>query len=324
MENKEGPAISMDEIVEALRDKSPKELLSYAIFNEEEEAKYYAKLAEKAKRASIKALFIKMSEDSKGHRDWLYRLFKKLYPDEEPVKVEAPPVEVAPFYPEFESVEDYLSALKYCMESELFAKKTYELLAKVARDEDTKAFALNLAAMEEDHYNSIRKMYELMLSLEEKEITPEKLEPGGYLFTDELKAKYFLIDLLESGVELSAVIREKPEKFLEMLDGNRVSVVWITRTEVEGSIRPDEIPMLKKRFCRFLGKTSEGRGKGAVFLQNLSYLALELGFKSMMDVVLYLKDCALLYDGYILATAVKEAFSPREWALLTSELKEVS
>ncbi|NJE60160.1 DUF835 domain-containing protein [Thermococcus sp. 21S7] len=324
MENEEDSTVGMDEIVEALKDKPPKELLSYAIFNEEEEAKYYAKLAEKAKRASIKALFIKMSEESKGHHDWLYGLFKKMYPGEEPMKVEAPPVEVAPFYPEFESVDDYVSALEYCMESELFAKKTYELLARVAKDEDTRAFALNLAAMEEDHYNSLRKMYELIIALKEKEITPEKLEPGGYIFTDELKAKYFFIDLLESGVELSVAIREKPEKFLEMLEGAKISVVWITRTEVDGSIHPDEIPLLKRKFCRFLGKTSESGGKGAVFLQNLSYFALELGFKSMMDVVLYLKDCALLYDGYILATAVKDAFSSREWALLTSELREVS
>ncbi|WP_258084098.1 DUF835 domain-containing protein [Thermococcus thermotolerans] len=324
MENKESVTGSMRDIVEALKNKSPKELLSYAIFNEREEAKYYSNLAAKVDRASVKALFLKMSEDSKGHHDWLYRLFKKMYPDEEPVKVDAPPVEVAPFYPEFESVEDYISALKYCMESELFAKKTYELLAKVATDEESRAFALNLAAMEEDHYQSLRKMYELILSLEEQEILPEKLGPGGYLFTDELKAKYFIIDLMKSGVLLSAAVREKPEKFLEMFDGASIRVVWITKTEVEDSIRPDEIPILKKRFCRFLKETSEKGETGAVFLQNLGYLALELGFRNMMDVVLYLKDCALLHDGYILATAVEDAFSPREWALLTSELRKIS
>ena len=324
MKNKENAPGSMRDIVEALENKSPKELLSYAIFNELEEAEYYSKLAAKAGRASVKALFLKMSEDSKNHHDWLYRLFKKMYPGEEPVKVDAPPVEVAPFYSEFQSVEDYISALKYCMESELFAKKTYELLAKVASDEDSRDLALNLAAMEEDHYQSLRKMYELMLSLEEEEILPEKLEPGGYLFTDELKAKYFLIDLINGGVRLSVAVRENPKKFLEMFGGADIEVVWITKTEVENSIRPEEIPILKKRFCRFLKEASERDETGAVFLQNLGYLALELGFKNMMDVVLYLKDCALLHDGYVLATAIKDAFSPREWALLTSELRRIS
>jgi len=314
----------MEKIVEALRDKSPKELLSYAIINEKEEAQYYEELAKKAKRASIKALFIKMSEESRDHHEWLYKLFKKLYPGEEPVKVEAPPVEVAPFYPEFESVEDYLSALQYCMESELFAKRTYELLAKITRDEDSRALALSLAAMEEEHYQAIRKMYELMVSLEEREISPLSLEPGGYLFTDNLKAKYFLLDLLEADTVLIVVIRERPENFLDMFGEKKIDVIWVTKTEADKAVHPESLPMLKKRLCQFLKSASESGKHGAVFIQNLSYIALELGFKSMIDLVLYLKDCALLHEGYLLTTAVKETFDPREWALLTSELKELS
>ena len=324
MENKANDVRLMEEIIEVLKGKSPKELLSYAIFNEEEEAKYYEELSEKAERASVKALFIKMSRDSENHRELLYGLFKRLYPGEEPVRVEAPPVEVAPFYPEFESVEDYLSALKYCMESELFAKRTYEMLAKVAEDEDTKAFALSLATMEEEHYQEIKKMYELVLALEEKEITPRALDPGGYLFTDELKAKYFLLDLIEGEVLLKVAIREKPEKFLELFGNRRVEVVWITKTEVENAIPPEEIPELKRVLVKFLESAKSEGKRGAIFLQNLSYLALELGFKGMMDLVLYLKDYALLYDGYLLATAIKDTFSQQEWALLTSELREVS
>lgn len=42
-------------------------------------------------------------------------------------------------YPEFERVEDYLDALEYCMESELLAKRTYEILSTKAEDEDAKA-----------------------------------------------------------------------------------------------------------------------------------------------------------------------------------------
>ncbi|ASJ13548.1 DUF835 domain-containing protein [Thermococcus thioreducens] len=314
----------MKEIVDRLQDKSPKELLSYAIFNEEEEVKYYSKLAQKAKRASIKALFIKMSEESKDHHDWLYNLFKKLYPEEEPVKVDAPPVEVAPFYPEFESVEDYLSVLEYCMESELFAKKTYEVLAKAAKDDETRVFALNLAVMEEEHYEEIRKLYELMLSLEEQKIVPATLEPGAYLFTDETKAKYFLVDLAGGGVKLYAVVREKPEKFLELFGDIDVKVLWVTKTEAKNSIRPKEIPILKKTLCDFIEETIEPEEKRAAFIQNLGYIAFELGFKSMMDVILYLKDCAILNGGYLIVTALRDAFDRREWALLTSELQQVS
>ncbi|NJE02747.1 DUF835 domain-containing protein [Thermococcus sp. MV11] len=310
-------------VVEALRSKSPKELLSYAIFNEEEEAKYYARLAEKAGRVSVKALFLKMSEESRKHRDWLYRLFKKLYPNEEPTKVDAPSVEVAPFYPEFEKVGDYVSALEYCMKSELFAKKTYELLASIADDEDTRTLALSLAAMEEEHYQAIRKMYELIVSLEEKNLSPASLKPGGYLFTDDLKARYFLLDL-PSWTPLIAVIREKPEVFLEMFMDRKIEVIWVTKTDSDHSIRPEAFPALKKRLCQFLRESAKDGRYGAVFIQNLGYIALELGFKSAVDILIYLKDCALLHGGYLIVSAVMEAFEPREWALLTSELTVVS
>ncbi|WP_367884840.1 hypothetical protein [Thermococcus sp. JCM 11816] len=50
-------------------------------------------------------------------------------------------MEVYPFYPEFEKVEDYIRALEYCMESELFAKRTYEILAGVAENEDVRGIA---------------------------------------------------------------------------------------------------------------------------------------------------------------------------------------
>lgn len=324
MEIDRDPGEIMREIVEKLRDKSPKELLSYAIFNEKDEAKYYAELAEKAGRPSVKALFIKMSEESKYHSDWLYNLFKKLYPDEEPVKVDAPSVEVAPFYPEFESVEDYLSALNYCMESELFAKRTYELLARMADDEETRGLALTLAAVEEKHYEQIRKMYELMITEKEQKITPSKLEPGGYLFTDETKARYFLIDLAGSGVKLYTLVRENPKKFLRMFLGLDVKVLWITKTGMGNSVPPAEVPALREKLCNFIGKGLETGEKRAVFIQNLGYLAVELGFKGMMDVVLYLKDCAVLGGGYLIATAPKDSFERKEWALLTSELRRVS
>ncbi|WP_367884841.1 ferritin family protein [Thermococcus sp. JCM 11816] len=81
----------MNEIIERLKRLSPKELLSYAIFNEEDEAKYYAELAEKAKRKSVRALFKKMSRESKGHELLLRRTFERLFPGEEPVKVDVPP-----------------------------------------------------------------------------------------------------------------------------------------------------------------------------------------------------------------------------------------
>ncbi|WP_457741848.1 DUF835 domain-containing protein [Thermococcus sp.] len=319
--NSKDPKEIMEKVIERLKKASPKELLSYAIRNEVEEAKYYARLASRAKRLSVKALFLKMSEESREHEAALRDLFRKLFPGEKPLIVELPPVEVAPLYPKFASVEDYITALEYCMESELFAKRTYELLGEVAENKEVRELALSLAAMEEEHYQEIKKVYELIKAMSEKNIAPSNIRPGGYLFTDNVKAKYFLIDIVSRGFPLKALIRENPEKFLEGLSGN-VEVVWITKTKGKNSVSPSELSSMSGELLKFLEENSE-RGS-VLFLQNLGYIALELGFREMMDFLLYLKDSAVLHNGYLIATAVPEAFDKKEWAILTSELELIS
>jgi rubrerythrin len=310
----------MFEIVNKLKNATPKELLSYAIMNEEAEVEYYKKLAEIAKKPSVKLVFKRMSEESEKHYHILKRLFKKLFPGEEPVKVEVPPVEVAPFYPKFESVADYFEALKYCMESELFAKETYELLASNTDNGELREMAMNLAAMEMEHYEELKKVYDLLDFMVKRGVLPESLKPGGYLFTDDLKVIYFLLELVEAGIELKALMRQRPcEGIMTALSG--VDVLWITKTGTEKSIRPTQLPKMRKELLDFLKDANKRRKRGAIFIQNLGYLTVELGFKRVMDLILYLKDSALLYGGYLIVTANPEAFERREWAIIVSEME---
>ncbi|AHL22529.1 MULTISPECIES: DUF835 domain-containing protein [Thermococcus] len=317
------PSEVMKEIVNRLKNLSAKELLSYAIFNERDEVEYYAELAKRAKRRSVKVLFRKMSEESKVHENMLRELFKKLFPGEEPVKVDAPPVEVYPFYPEFESAEDYVSALRYCMESELFAKQTYELLASVARDEEVRKLALDLAAMEQGHYEEIKRVYDLMEAFERRHSSPWELDSGAYLLTDDVKARYFLLDFLDEPKELLALVRENPHRFREFIEGSG-RVFWITKTDVEGAVPPELLPDMRNELSRFFRECSSRERRGVVFLQNLGYLVSQLGFKDTLDFVLYVKDLAIINDGYLIVTAIPEAFEKKEWAILTSELELIS
>jgi len=313
----------MREIVNRLKNLSAKELLSYAIFNERDEAEYYAELAEKAKRKSVKVLFQKMSEESRNHEKMLREMFERLFPGEEPVKVDIPPVEVCPFYTSFDEEGDYTSALKYCMEGELFAKQTYELLASVARDDEVRKLALDLAAMEQEHYEEIKRVYDLMKALERRHSSPWELDSGAYLLTDDVKARYFLLDFLDEPKTLLALVRENPRKFSEFIGGHG-RVVWITKTDVKDAAPPELLPDMRTELSHFF-RDSRARGRrGAVFLQNLGYIVSQIGFKEALDFVLYLKDLAIANDGYLIVTAVPEAFEKKEWAILTSELELIS
>ncbi|WP_297548010.1 DUF835 domain-containing protein [Thermococcus sp.] len=317
------PSEIMREIVNRLKNLSAKELLSYAIFNEEEEAKYYAELARRAKRRSVKVLFEKMSEESKLHENTLRNLFDRLFPNEEPVKVDIPPVEVYPFYPKFENAKDYASALRYCMESELFAKQTYELLASVARDEKVRELALSLMIMEQKHYEEIKSVSELIEAFEHRRSSPWELDSGAYLLTDDVKARYFLLDFLDEPKRLLALVRDNPRKFSEFIE-DCGKVLWITKAEVENAVPPELLPDVRGEIAHFFKECASKERRGVVFIQNLSYLVTQLGFRETLDFVLYIKDLAILNEGYLIATAIPDAFEKREWAILTSELELIS
>jgi len=304
---------------------SPKELLSYAIKNEEEEAEYYSRLASISKRLSVRILFLKMSEESREHEKVLRNLFEKLFPGEKPVEVDIPAVEVLPVYDELKGSKSYIEALQACMKSELLAKTVYELLSQTVEDDEVREIAMALAAMEERHYEELRKVYELILDMDRRRLTPRSLKPGAYLFTDREKAHYFLVDFVDWSKRLYAIVRDNPCELDEKLSGRIEKIVWVTKVDEEGPfevISPKEISVLRKDLSRFFKRL--GDNKGVVFIENLGYMVFELGFTDMMDFVLYVKDLAIINDGYLIVTAIPEAFEKKEWAILTSELELIS
>ncbi|MFA4662399.1 ferritin family protein [Pyrococcus kukulkanii] len=304
----------MEKVIEALKDKSPKEVLSYAIFNEEDEVEYYRKLAEHARRESIRVLFLQMAEESLGHKEKLLKLFRRLYPGEEPVKVEAPPVEVAPFYPKFETVDDYLEALEYCMESELFARETYEILAQKAVNEDSRVLFVQLAEMERDHYLRLKKAYELLTGFKSKKMMPEDIEPGGYIFPDKEKARYVFLDLAATR-EGYVFSRDPPEKVRDWMKRD-VNTIWISPAPIKGSISPRTLIESKENLVEILR-----RGNVVLLLENLEFILAKEDFGEVLDLMSTLRDAAIAYGSYLLVHTIKDAIEKKEWVILTSELK---
>lgn len=305
----------MEKIIEVLKDRPPKEILSYAIFNEADEVEYYRKLAEHARRESVKVLFTQMADESQEHYERLYKLFKKLYPDEEPIKIDVPPVEVAPFYPKFETVDDYIEALEYCMQSELFAKETYELLALKATNEDSKVLFAQLAQIEENHYQRIKKLYDLLSGFREKKSLPEELGPGGYLLDGRTKARYLFLDLLARGGRGYVFTREPPEKAKEWFKREDVEVVWVTNIPGRGRISPRLLVESDGALCQLLET-----GKTVVLLENLEGLIAVSGFKEVFQCISRLRDTAISSGSYLIVHAKKDALEEKEWELLKSEL----
>ena len=306
----------MEKVIEALKDRPVKEILSYAIFNERDEVEYYRKLAEHAGRESIRVLFIQMADESQEHHDRLYSLFKKLYPGEEPVKVDAPPVEVAPFYPEFETVDDYLEALEYCMQSELFAQQTYELLSQKATHEDSRVLFAQLADIERNHYERLKKARDLLVGFKAKRMLPEEISPGGYLFPDKIKARYMLLDLMGKGLKPYIFSRDPPKKLFEWFKREDINAVWISSAPVRGALTPASLVHSKTSLADVLQNE-----RAVILIENFETIALSEGFPKAFDMISLLRDVAMVSGSYLLVHANENALPEREWAILESELE---
>ncbi|WP_297417361.1 ferritin family protein [Thermococcus sp.] len=308
----------MERVIETLRDRPVKEILSYAIFNERDEVEYYRKLAEHAGRESIKILFIQMADESQEHHDRLYSLFKKLYSDEEPVKVDAPPIEVAPFYPEFETVDDYLGALGYCMQSELFAQQTYELLSQKATREDSRVLFAQLADMEKNHYERLKKAYDLLAGFNARKMLPEDVSPGGYLFPDRIKARYMLLDLMGKGLKPYVFSRDPSKRLFDWFKRDDINAVWVSSAPVKGVVTPGSLISSKTDLVDLLESEN-----AVLLIENFETIVVSGGFVRAFDMVSILRDVAIVSGSYLLVHAKENALPEREWAILESELEVI-
>ncbi len=156
--------IDMTAIVEKLAGLSEKEALSYWITGEYEEERFYWELAERAKELGLDddlvETFAILAKESKGHGDRLFEIYKRRY-GEQLEKVDIPPVEVLPLIEKFKKASDVISILYEAMKSELLAKATYEELMKKVRNGDVRKVYEYLAMVEQEHYNQLRKEYEI-------------------------------------------------------------------------------------------------------------------------------------------------------------------
>ncbi|WP_297421540.1 ferritin-like domain-containing protein [Thermococcus sp.] len=151
------------EILKEIRKLNERELLSYWIKGEYEEAETYWKLAERAKELSLPnnvvETFKRLGDESKGHGDELLEIYREKYGGKL-VDVDIPNVEALNVLGKFWKVEDLKDVLEIAMESEKLAETIYRKLASETENPKLKEAYLRLADIENGHYNSLKAIYE--------------------------------------------------------------------------------------------------------------------------------------------------------------------
>ncbi len=149
------------EVLNEIRKLDERELLSYWIKGEYEEAETYWKLAERAKELGLPdevvETFKRLGDESKMHGDELFKIYKEAY-GEELVEVNVPNVEALNVLGKFWKVEDLADVLDNAMESEKLAETIYRRLAEECDKESLKGTYLKLAEVERGHYEALKNI----------------------------------------------------------------------------------------------------------------------------------------------------------------------
>ncbi|WP_297487422.1 ferritin family protein [Thermococcus sp.] len=149
------------EILNEIRKLDERELLSYWIKGEYEEAETYWKLAERAKELglpdNVVETFKRLGDESKRHGDELLKIYRAEY-GKELVEVNVPNVEALNVLGKFWKVEDIKDVLRIAMESEKLAETIYRRLAEECSNERLRETYLRLAEIERGHYESLASL----------------------------------------------------------------------------------------------------------------------------------------------------------------------
>ena len=152
------------EILNEIRELDERELLSYWIKGEYEEAETYWKLAERAKELGLPAevvnTFKRLGDESKKHGNELYKIYRQNYGDEL-VEVKISNVESLNVLGKFWKVEDLKDVLEIAMESEKLAETIYRKLAEECTKEELRKVYLALADVERGHLNALKNLAEV-------------------------------------------------------------------------------------------------------------------------------------------------------------------
>ena len=151
------------EILDEIRKLDERELLSYWIKGEYEEAETYWRLAERARELglpeNVVETFKRLGDESKVHGDDLLRIYREEY-GEELADVNLPNVESLDVLGKFWKVENLKDVLDIAMESEKLAETIYRKLAEECDKGKLRETYLKLADVEKGHYETLKALRE--------------------------------------------------------------------------------------------------------------------------------------------------------------------
>lgn len=139
----------------------------------------------------------------------------------------------------------------------------------------------------------------------------------GYLILEKKPKKSFeiFVDLVTHGVSGFVVSRDYPEKLKKKYDLVRTPMLWLSRTEQENTVKPDDLPKLTYIIEDFTRKIKES----VILIDGLEYLITQSGFDAVLKFLQELKDTVILNNSRLIIPVHREALSPQNFSILERE-----
>lgn len=145
-----------------------------------------------------------------------------------------------------------------------------------------------------------------------------------YIVTEKKPEKSFeiFVDLVTHGITGFVISRQFPERIKRRYELQKIPVVWLTRSEIENTLNPDDLAKLIYIVDSFARKN----GESVILLDGLEYLITQTGFDPVLKCVYELKDIVVSNDSRLIiplhtGTVGQEEYSilEREFTILESE-----
>ncbi len=188
---------------------------------------------------------------------------------------------------------------------------------RIVEEEDVKDLEI-LAGMCAAFIDRTRILIEPVAEKDLKTKVKHWLDPAECCIVTEKKpVKSFEIfcDLVTHGVSGFVVSREYPEKLKRKYKLTKTPVLWLSRTEREDTISPDDLSKLYYIIAGFTRKSEES----VILLDGLEYLITQIDFYTVLKHLQELKDTILLSNSRLIIPFHRQTLSQREYNILQRE-----
>ncbi|RLF89440.1 hypothetical protein DRN43_03775 [Thermococci archaeon] len=141
------------------------ELLSYAICAEECSEELYEWLSSRFEGIIVDE-FKYLAKEKRKHAEKIRELFKKLYPNMEPLKINAPPLDTLPLCEKMMESKDIEDALALALTSEILGRDIYRKLSSMTSEKEVAEIFRELGDIKEDMYERLLKVYNRIIENE--------------------------------------------------------------------------------------------------------------------------------------------------------------